>query len=169
MKKVVRRGLPYMHMGYLLIIVIITTVFGALTTIGASAEVTFDTSPYTYNGETGVTITGFNGLNRGETVTIPDEIDGKPVLAIGLPGVVTTTRIPGADKIGKLETTQTTNLKAILPFAFYYCDGLTSFSAENLETVGDRAFWSCTRLTSFSAPNLETVGSSAFEDNDSCR
>ena len=158
--------------------------FAALTTIGVSA-VEFNTSYYKYNGEVGVTIIGFNGLNGGETVVIPPEIDGKPVLAIVLDGVVTTTRVPGAEYIGRLDLTQADNLKFILPdaficcpnitgviqsntveivedSAFYDCDGLTSMYLPALETVGEQAFKLCTGLTSMYLPALKTVGEWAF-------
>lgn len=82
--------------GYLLIIETIITVFGALTTIEVSA-VEFDTAPYEYDinydgnvgeDEKGVTITGFNNMGNLEIVTIPAEIDGKPVFALGLEGAL---------------------------------------------------------------------------------
>jgi len=153
--------------GYLLIIATIITVFAALTTIGVSA-VEFNTSPYTYNGESGVTITGFNGLNGGETVTIPAEIDGKPVLAIGLDGVVTTTSVPGAKKIGALDLTQADNLKVILPYAFYNCENLKgTIESNTVEEIGKYAFSSCSnekypRISEINLTACYMIGWGAF-------
>ena len=160
MKTVVRRGLH--TYGYLLIIATIITVFAALTTIGVSA-VEFNTSPYTYNGESGVTITGFNGLNGGETVTIPAEIDGKPVLALGLEGVVTTTTIPGAEDIEALDLTQAYNLKVIEKHAFSMCYNIKgTIESETVETVGEGAFAFCGQITSVNFPSCMTVEAGAF-------
>jgi len=161
MIKVVRRGLH--TYGYLLIIATIITVFAALTTIGVSAEVTFDKSYYKYNGEEGVKIIGFNGLNDGETVTIPAELDGKPVLAIGLEGVVTTTNVPGAEHIGKLDLTQATNLKVILPHAFSTCYNIKgTIESVTVEKIGECAFGFCAQITNINFPACMTVETGAF-------
>jgi len=159
MTKVVRRGLH--TYGYLLIISTIITVFAALTTIGVSAEVTFDTNYYNYNGEDGVTITGFNNLSESETVVIPAEIDGRSVLAIGLEGSEPW-HILGADKIGELDLTQATNLKVILPYAFFYSNITGTIESNTVEVVGEQAFRFCTKLRSFKASNLKAVGVAAF-------
>jgi len=160
MKKLVRRGLH--TYGYLLIIATIITVFATLTTIWVSA-VEFDTNYYKYNGEEGVTITGFNGLSDGENVVIPAKIDGKPILAIEPNGVVTNTSVLGAEKIGTLDLTQAANLKVIEKDAFYVCSNLTgTIESDTIEEIRNNAFDSCTGLTSLDLPNLTSVGDYAF-------
>jgi hypothetical protein len=140
-------------------------VFAALTTIGVSAEVTFDTAPYTYNGKSGVTITGFNGLKVGETVTIPAEIDGKPVLALGLEGALEC--ISGAENIGKLDLTKADNLKVINQYAFYYCKYLCgnedTIKSATVEKVEKCAFDGCYSIEGIKLDNCITVGDYAFQ------
>lgn len=153
MKKMVRRGL------HLFIIAAITAIFGALTAVGASA-VTFDTAPYTYEGESGVTITGFNGVSEGQTVTIPAEIDGQPVLALGLDGAMEC--IPGAGNIGTLDLSEAKYLKIIENTAFWFCSNINgTIQSDTVEKIEDNAFQGC-NIEILDLPVCTTIGSYAF-------
>jgi len=163
MKNVVRSGAH--TYGYLLIIATIITVFAALTTIGVSA-VEFDTNYYEYNGEVGVTITGFNNLSDRELVTIPAEIDGKPVLALGLEGALEC--IPGAKNIVWLDLTKADNLKVINQYAFYYCTDLCgtyeyTIESNTVEKVEKSAFEGCDSIKGIKLDNCIAVGDYAFK------
>ncbi|MBX3734708.1 MAG: leucine-rich repeat domain-containing protein [Verrucomicrobiae bacterium] len=89
---------------------------------------------FTYvTNQNGITITGYSGA--GEAVTIPADIHGLPVTAIG----------DGAFS-GRIGPTQ-----IIIP------DGVTS--------IGYGAFWGCTGLTQITLPgSLANIGNGAFAD-----
>ena len=141
--------------------------FAALTTIGVSAvddkEPPFSTSPYPYNDEDGVAIVGFNetAFDENGKVTIPAEIDGEPVLALGLECALEC--IPGVEKIQELDLTRATNLKVILPYAFSFNHNFKGpIESDTVEVVSDQAFDCCNNLQNLDLPALEIVGNMAF-------
>jgi hypothetical protein len=53
-------------------------------------------------------------------------------------------------------------VSTISPYAFYYCDRLTTISFPNCITIGSNAFNSCYSLTTVSFPKCTTIDVSAF-------
>ena len=101
----------------------------------------------------GILITGYKGENS--TVTIPSEIEGKPVVAIGVSAF--------ADKpIEVLELNK--NVKSIENGAFSECIYLREVNgAEALTYIGTEAFYGCSALIEMPYfPVLEDIGRSAF-------
>ena len=95
-----------------------------------------DSVPYTYVtlADGTVEIRSYTGHRR--YITIPDEIDGKPVTAIGLGAFQNETRLR----------------EVHLP--------------QNLKTIGDMAFEGCTNLAQIRIPDTVTaIGAAAFKDN----
>ena len=103
----------------------------------------------------GVTITEF--LQEGATsVDVPNEIDGKPVVAIG------DSAFSGCKSL--MEVSLPAGLQTIGASAFDNCSSLMEVSLPaGLQTIGDEAFWGCSSLTEVSLPaGLQTLGDSAF-------
>ncbi|MBE7058525.1 MAG: DUF4062 domain-containing protein [Ruminococcaceae bacterium] len=101
----------------------------------------------------GILISDYNGENS--TVTIPTEIDGKPVVAIGVSAFA-------GKPIEVLELNE--NLKTIENGAFKNCIYLREVnSAESLTYIGTEAFYGCSSLSEMPHfPVLEDIGRSAF-------
>ncbi len=153
----------------------VTGVAGGTAVITATAGTVYATCTVTVTGDAPVytggnyttkenadgtlTITGIEG--KQSTLTIPSEIDGKTVTAIGDSAFmwdeyVVTLTIP-------------TTVKKIGGNAFYYCPKLASVSFltdgdKGTEEIGAGAFYRCTALKSIVFPStLKTVGDYAFE------
>ncbi|MBQ3527324.1 MAG: leucine-rich repeat protein [Clostridia bacterium] len=111
---------------------------------------------------------GYREINSGEeieivscvitegVVSIPSEINGKPVTKIGR------NAFAGKTGITKIEIPET--VTEIDTGAFSGCTSLTDvYIPGNVRTVGNRAFYNCSSLTDVYIPgNVRTVGDRAF-------
>lgn len=113
---------------------------------------------YVDNGN-GVTITG--GTIKNPNVTIPAEIDGKPVTEIGMNAFAFNSNI---ETLAIPE-----NVKRIGWYAFNTCENLTEVTLpESLEYIDNWAFERCSSLKTVTVPkNTSHVGSGAFAQNTS--
>jgi hypothetical protein len=103
-----------------------------------------------------VTITRHKRLGTDEDVVIPDTIDGRPVVAIGVSAF-------GRTKLTSI--TLPNSITSIGSYAFRECFKLTSITLPNsVTTIGDWAFARCHSLTSISVPDGCSIGEGAFED-----
>lgn len=126
-------------------------------TVFAAGETTAEGLVYEVNGES-VTITGYTGNEA--SVVIPNEIEGKPVTAIGKAaffncGNLTSIEIPeGIESIGVQ--------------AFQLCKKLESVKIPaSVISIEERAFQSCSNLDSVTfaeGSRLETINNFAFND-----
>lgn len=110
---------------------------------------------FTYSVSDGaVTITGYTG--SGGNVTIPSEIEGKPVTSIGNRSFSYCTNLTSI--------TLPDSVTSIGSYVFSYCSGLTSIILSTCVTsIGDYSFSSCTRLASINIPNSVTsIGYAIF-------
>ena len=112
---------------------------------------------FTYEtSEKGVTITGYTGSDS--SVTIPAQIDGKPVIAVGdnaffcCYGVTAVTISDGVSSIGMN--------------AFEACTDLTSINIPgSVTSIGYSAFYSCYSLESINIPyGVTSIDENAFEE-----
>ena len=114
-------------------------------------------------------IEGYKG--EGETVTVPDTVNGKPVtsvrhLAFCRTGVKTVT-LPDAvtvlpdrifDGCALLEAVNFSTVTSVGDMAFYDCVNLKSIVFESgLTEIGERAFANCTSLTTVTLPDTVMV------------
>ena len=129
--------------------------------LNINSNLTPDGFTITQAGDT-ITITKYTGTNKD--VTIPAEINGKPVTAIGDRAFsenfnLTSVNIPvGVTSIGLEAFVYCTNLTSItIPasvtyighYAFNYCRSLTSFTIPaSVTSIGMHVFYGCTNLTS---------------------
>lgn len=130
----------------------------ALTFIITTASIAFAANyngfVYTENANGTYTITGYNDFHA-ELVSIPAQINGKNVTAIGNGAFQTKTNIQTV----RIPETITT----IGSMAFYGCKKLTSIvMGENVASIGAKAFNSCTALTEINLKNAEILGEYAF-------
>ena len=124
------------------------------TTETSSADATTDTSTadepsegfeYEENDDGSITITGYDKSIDLKQLVIPDELDGKPVTAIGdgafsYSGIVTITLSDGLTEIGNS--------------AFYKCKSLKEADIPDSVTyMGKHAFEDCTSLQTIALPN----------------
>ena len=101
---------------------------------------TYDIYTYEVSSDNKVTITDCDKSAKG-AITIPSEIDGKPVTSIGDSAF--------EDCTGLTSITISNSVTSIGYKAFYDCTGLTSITIPNSVTsIGDLAFEDCTGLTS---------------------
>lgn len=155
---------------------------GALPAFAASDPTASDGTysySYTENTDGTLTITAFLGTaeqlaDNDYTVTIPTELDGKPVSVIGQYAFGSGTKyfkdgevvsIPNEDNHKKVQ-------KVIIPYgilsiedgAFYKSTSLKEISiADSVTKIGFGAFYSCSALESITIPgSVTSIGSSAF-------
>ena len=101
---------------------------------------TYDIYTYKVGTDGKITITDCKESAKG-AITIPSEIDGKPVTSIGDSAF--------EDCTGLTSITISNSVTSIGYKAFYDCTGLTSITIPNSVTsIGDLAFEDCTGLTS---------------------
>ena len=114
---------------------------------------------YTVSGGA-ATITGYEGTPAAN-LTIPSEIDGLPVTAIGMSAFASRSDVTGALTIPSSVTT-------IGAQAFYDCKGLTGGLTipSGVTVIGNGAFWGCTGLSgALSLPaTLTAIGENAFNE-----
>ena len=121
--------------------------------------------PFTYTESNGnITITGFEldfTPPANYALVIPDEIEGKPVVAIGNQAFFEKTNFISL-YVGK-------NVKTIGNDAFRRATAMKSvtFAADGvIETLGESAFRGCAELTEFTMPNtVKTVGAMVLQAN----
>ena len=123
---------------------------------GPDNLLTRDNMTYRLTDE-GAVLTRFTG--GAQQVTVPDEVEGHPVVALG----------EGAFASAKalLWVSLPEGLTEIGSFAFAKCTGLNgvTFRGEALKSIGGNAFAACHALESISLPTgVETIGKSAFSD-----
>ena len=111
---------------------------------------------WTYSVENNqATITYYTGA--GGAVTIPSEVNGIPVVRVG---------VDWAPVINNSVTSVTipNSVTSIGSTAFMHCTGLTSITIGNSVTnIGEGAFYCCSSLTSINIPNSVTsIGMAAF-------
>ena len=96
------------------------------------------------------------GGQASGSVTIPSEVNGYMVIAIG------NRAFPKIDALSSVTIPNT--VTTIGDHAFYSCSGLTSIIIPNsVTTIGGSAFSSCNGLTSITIPNsVTTIGDDAF-------
>ena len=147
-------------------------------TVFAAGGTTTSGLTYEDNGDS-VTITGYTGNEA--SVVIPNEIEGKPVTAIGKAaffncGNLTSIEIPeGIESIGvqafqlckKLESVKIpASVISIEERAFQSCsnlDSVTFAEGSRLETINNFAFNDCGKLTSIEFPSgTKSIGNQAF-------
>ena len=101
---------------------------------------TYDIYTYEVSSDNKVTITDCDKSAKG-AITIPSEIDGKPVTSIGDSAF--------EDCTGLTSITISNSVTSIGYKAFYDCTGLTSITIpSSVTSIGDLAFEDCTGLTS---------------------
>ena len=124
-------------------------------TVFAAGGTTTSGLTYEINGES-VTITGYTGNEA--SVVIPNEIEGKPVTAIGEKAfyqnyTLTSVEIPNS-------------VTSIGTSAFHLCSNLTNVTFEEgskLSSIGAGAFYWCTKLTDITIPDgVTSIGNSVF-------
>jgi hypothetical protein len=108
---------------------------------------------YEYNGE--ITITRYEGT--GDNVTIPAQINGKPVTSIGTSAFYNCTSLTSV--------TIPNSVTIIGIYAFENCTSLTSITIPNSVTsIETGAFDRCTSLTSVTIPDSVTsIGELVFQ------
>lgn len=101
-----------------------------------------------------VSIIGYIG-EEGYVVTIPSEIDGKPVTAVKGGGF----SVEDLEEISFPDT-----VKIIGDRAFADCEALEKVTlSKALESIGKGAFWGCTQLKEIQLPDtVNSIGDSAF-------
>ncbi len=116
---------------------------------------TYDIYTYEVDSDGTIIITDCKESASG-AITIPSEIDGKPVTSIGYNAFSFCT--------GLTSITIPNSVTSIGTYAFYGCSGLTSITIPNSVTsIGGWAFHGCSGLTSITIPNSVTsIGDLAF-------
>ena len=133
---------------------------------------------YTRNSDNELTITGFDpGFTPPEayTLVIPDDIDGRPVIAIGNSAFRSNANIRcvtanSVTKVGEYAFERNTSLVSITMnevlmlrrAAFDMCTSLTTINMPKVETIADMVFGTATSLTEVSLPKVKTLGVEAF-------
>ena len=114
-----------------------------------AANKTYGIYTYEVSSDNKVIITDCDESAKG-AITIPSEIDGKPVTSIGFEAF--------RDCTGLTSITIPDSVTSIGIMAFRDCTGLTSITLSNSVTsIRDWAFWGCTGLTSITIPDSVTI------------
>lgn len=141
----------------LCLIVLVVCCSGANVQAYSSSHVTDDGIEYeSYSDRDYITITGYNGEN--ETLVIPSEIDGKPVISV-------TGRFFNTRKIKHCTIPEgVTRIGADKQWLFREPTALESVSLPStLKTIGDGAFAQCCNLSNVTLPDgLTSIGVGAF-------
>ena len=113
----------------------------------------FRTAPF----EDGVEIIGYEGP-LGETIVIPEEIDGKKTRRIA--------DFAFRDCSSLMSVTFPGSVRSIGGWAFIGCEALSEVAfSEGLETIENYAFYQCRALTDVAFPeSLTDIGTEAFGD-----
>lgn len=120
-------------------------------------------------------VAGYKG--EGETVTVPDTVNGKAVTSVKgyafsgtgvkevtLPEVITVIPDRLFDGCELLETVNFSNATSVGDLAFINCINLKNIEfGTGLTSIGDRAFESCTSLATLSLPDtVKSIGENCF-------
>jgi hypothetical protein len=102
-----------------------------------------------------ITITGYTG--SAAAISIPANIQGKPVTAIG------DNAFNSSSSLSRV--TLPDSVISIGDAAFAYCGNLTGISmGKGLRSIGIQSFWGCSRLSDISLPaSLTSIGADAFD------
>lgn len=121
----------------------------------AKSDLTYDIYTYRVLTDNTVTITGCDRSAKG-AITIPSQIDGKPVTCIGYQAFwncnsLTNVTIPNS-------------VTTIYNYAFQSCYRLKSISLGNeIKTIGEKAFEGCSNLSNITLPTeITSIGYRAF-------
>ena len=111
---------------------------------------------YATNADETITITRYTNLLSGDSVIIPDTLDGRSVTAIG---------DSAFNSAGVTNVTLGTNITRIGTNAFMYCNNLTSVTLGNhITNIGAYAFNNCIQLAKVKIPaSVSIIGDRAFE------
>ena len=144
---------------------------------------TYELARYDFAGledredENGVIIEGYKG--DGETVTVPDSVNGKGVTSVAgyafadtgvksvtLPAAVSVLPDRIFDGCTLLETVGFSAVTSVGELAFHLCENLKSIEFQSgLTEIGDRAFESCTALTTATLPDtVKVLGYDCFRE-----
>ena len=122
-------------------------------------EGTTDTYHYVYHNSDEVAIIGYEGADVEHAITVPGEIDGRPVTKISGDAFKSATMLTAV--------TLPDSMVEIEPWAFFGCVALTTINfPASLTTIGDGAFAGCTKLSTtatLTIPDTVTeIGMMAF-------
>jgi hypothetical protein len=125
-----------------------------LATVQVASALTFGDFEYTDDG-TSVTITAYPITGTG-SVVVPDQIDGKPVTAIGYRAFF--------NCAGVVSVTLPASVTVLGAEAFYQCTGLTSMTVPSgVTAIPDNAFSGCISMATVNLPaSVTAIGASSF-------
>ena len=138
-----------------IIMFLIVTMFASFTTLGYAQQELFKEDIFTYtvsNDE--ITITNVDDVC--ETVIIPEEIDSKPVTALGIGA------LGGSHTIKTVDIPKT--VKTLGHTCFAYSTSIRTVNLSyGLEKIEDGAFLKCTELWTITIPDtVKEIGDGAF-------
>ena len=160
-----------------LIIFLILCSFFAFNTSAEESRVTVDGITYTIMSDHAILYECDRNL-EGE-ITVPSEVEGKPLTVIGVVGFsnckkITKINLPNTiTSIERLAFYKCEKLVAVnIPKGvtkiedalFGYCESLVSLKlSDNIASIGEDAFYKCSKLLDFEIPPyVTTIGPSAF-------
>lgn len=146
-----------------------TAIGGANAAFYAKFEVAGDDSKYLFYEDTsdgtGVTIIGFTVVGGYQpTISVPSQIGGKPVVAIGREGALPTAKgALGSAFLKRIIIPA--SVREIRDWTFSGCSALEEviFVGDAMTAIGKGAFAGCVSLTTFTLPdNVTSIGDYAF-------